>query len=157
VDFGTLEGYVYDENMNPIEGASVTASVSPEAVTDPNGFYTMQLVPGFYDVTASKWGYTSQTVYGVEVLANETTHQDFQLEFLGLWMPGPDLCFDFTRFDAEFFPETGLVYVLGGRSDADTYGDIYSLDPLTGDCVDTGADMPVPISNYTVNLLNDGA
>ena len=63
---------------------------------------------------------------------------------------------DFTRFDAEFFPGTDLVYVLGGRVGETTDGTIYQFDPVTGDCSATGAVMPVPISNYTANLVSDG-
>src|SRR5690606_9741572 len=37
-----------------------------------------------------------------------------------------------------------------------TIGDIYSYNPETGACADTGTNMPVPISNYTVNLVNNG-
>jgi hypothetical protein len=72
------------------------------------------------------------------------------------WRPGPSVCFDLTRFDAEFFPGTNRVYVLGGRTGADTDGNIYWFDPATGTCGDTGTDMPNPISNYTANLVNDG-
>jgi hypothetical protein len=61
------------------------------------------------------------------------------------------------RFDGEFYPATGKVYFLGGRSSATlTIGNIYSFNPTTGECVDTGAVMPTPISNYTVSLVNDG-
>ena len=93
VEFGTLEGHVYDEIRNPIEGASVIAQPATEAggvdaVTDPNGFYTMQLVPGIYDVTASKYGYTTETAYGVEVFANQTTVQDFTLTSVPVWQAG---------------------------------------------------------------------
>ncbi len=73
------------------------------------------------------------------------------------WTPGPGLCFDLTRFDAEFHPGDGMIYVLGGRSGTDTDGNIYRFDPRTGACADTGADMPTPISNYTIALLNDGS
>ncbi|MBN1136665.1 MAG: S8 family serine peptidase [Anaerolineae bacterium] len=74
----------------------------------------------------------------------------------GAWALGPTMCFDLTRIDAEFFPVTGKVYVLGGRSGANTVGNIYAFDPVAGTCVDTGAVMPTPISNYTINPVNDG-
>ena len=59
VETGTLEGHVYDQNNNPVEGANVTAQPAAlgngiNATTDPNGFYTMNLVVGTYDVTASQ-------------------------------------------------------------------------------------------------------
>jgi len=154
VEMGTLEGFVYDNNSFPIEGASVVASGS--TTTDPSGYFSMNLPEGTYSVTASKYGHSSQTVDGVVITANETTRQNFTLEYLGGWMDGTDPCFNWTRYDAEFYPGTGLIYVLGGRSESLTYGDIYSYDPETGACQDTGANMPVPISNYTVNLVNNG-
>ncbi len=155
VEMGTLEGHVYDSHGSPIEGATVTATGS--ATTDATGFYTMDLLPDSYSVTASKYAYYPETVDGVEIVANATTTQDFNLEFAGGWMDGPTPCFDWTRYDAEFYPATGLIYALGGRTDTSTVGDIYSYNPETGACADTGANMPVPISNYTVNLVNNGA
>jgi len=154
VDLGTLEGYVRDAYGTAIEGAVVTATGS--ATSDATGFYTMNLPPGSYSVTASKYAYYPETVDGVEIVANTTTTQDFTLDYVGGWMDGTAPCFDWTRYDAEFFPTTGLIYALGGRSDTLTVGDIYSYNPETGACADTGANMPVPISNYTVNLVNNG-
>jgi len=161
-EVGYLDGYVYNQDGDPIEGATVTAS--PEAtgnhingITDPDGYYTMTLLAGTYSVTATKLNYTSQTVTGVEVTNDQVTHQNFTLDFLGSWTPGPALCFDLTRLDAEYYDPTGLVYILGGRSDANnTTGNIYTINPVTGQCLDSGVDMPNPISNYTVNLVNDG-
>ena len=155
VETGTLEGYVYDTFGNPLQDATVSALSS--TTTDATGYYTLELPEGVYSVTASKYGYATEQVDGVEILAGETTTQDFSLEFLGAWSDGPAACFDWTRYDAEFFPATGLIYALGGRSDASTLGSIYSYNPATGACADTGVDMPTPISNYTVNLVNDGA
>ncbi len=154
VEMGTLQGVVYDENGSPIEGATVTASGS--TTTDADGFYTMNLPEGTYSVTASKYGYNPVTVDGVVIVANTTTYQYFILRYIGGWMDGPTPCFNWTRYDAEFYPDTGLIYALGGRNDAGTVGDIYAYNPETGACADTGADMPVPISNYTVNLVNNG-
>ncbi len=155
VDMGTLEGHVYDDQGIPIDGATVTATIS--TTTDANGYYSMDLPEDTYSVTASKYGYGSVTVPGVVILADTTTTQDFTLEYIGGWMDGPTPCFNWTRYDAEYYPNTGLIYALGGRSDATTYGDIYSYNPETGACADTGANMPVPISNYTVNLVNNGS
>jgi len=153
-DLGTLEGYVYDDHGSPIENAIVTATGS--TTTDATGFYTMNMLAGTYSVTASKYAYYPETVDNVEIVADTTTTLDFTLDFMGGWMDGTAPCFDWTRYDAEFFPATGLIYALGGRSDASTIGDIYSYDPESGACTDTGANMPVPISNYTVNLVNNG-
>jgi hypothetical protein len=157
---GWLEGFVKDNANNPIEGAAVTAQ--PGAITtasDATGFYSLELAVGTYDVTASKFNYLSQTVNDLVISASQTTTQDFELTFQGGWTSGPATtpCFDWYRYDGEFYPATELIYFLGGRADSTTtVGTIYSYDPVTGDCADTGADMPNPISNYTANLINDG-
>jgi uncharacterized repeat protein (TIGR01451 family) len=167
LDFGSIDGYVLDQNSDPIEGASVSAVPGIEgnqiqATTDPTGYYTMTLPVGTYDLTASKVNYTTQTVTGVLVEVGVTTPQDFQLTFLGGWtqIPLPAGCPEFTRLDAKYFEATGKAYILGGRGGADgsqTFGDIYSFDPATQTCADTGTNMPTPISNYTIVPLNDGS
>jgi len=162
VAMGWLDGYVRDTGSNPISGASVTAvpgldGSQVDAVTDPNGYYTMTLPVGTYDVTASASGYVPQTVQDIGIVTDTVSHQDFQLTYLGEWTPSTQPnCFDWTRLDAEYFPATGKVYILGGRSDTNTYGDIYAFDPVANTCVDTGANMPTPVSNYTVNLVHNG-
>jgi hypothetical protein len=160
---GMLDGYVLDQGNNPIEGATVNAQGGVEgaginATTDPNGYYSMKLVVGTYNVTASKINYNSQTVTDVAVLANQTTPQDFQLSFLGAWtqIAPPPGCPDWTRYDGEFYAPTGLVYLMGGRSGTTTVGTIYSYDPVANTCSSTGRTMPTPISNYTINLVNNG-
>jgi hypothetical protein len=85
-DAGTLEGTVTDAATgNPIAGATVIAQPAAEgsgiqATTDPNGFYSMLLLPGTYNVAASKADYYSQTVNGVVIVADQTTVQDFALQ-----------------------------------------------------------------------------
>ena len=154
---GTLAGHVYDDSSNPLAGATVTADPGGAATTtNIDGLYSMPLEAGTYNATAAMPGFQSQTL-PVTIVAGETTVQDFYLPAEGLWTLGPDVCFDLTRLDAEYYPATGLVYVLGGRTGTDTVGDIYAFDPAAQTCVDTGADMPTPISNYTANLVNDGS
>jgi len=77
-------------------------------------------------------------------------------DWAGTWQTGPPMTADMGRFDGAFDPTTGLVYFLGGRlEDGTTDGSIFSFNPATGLYADTGVDMPVPISNYTVNVLTD--
>jgi hypothetical protein len=77
----------------------------------------------------------------------------------GLWtqIPLPATCPDWTRFDGEFFPETGLVYLMGGRAGSDFIDTIYSFDPAAETCADTGQIMPIPVANYTIVLVNNGS
>jgi subtilisin family serine protease len=76
----------------------------------------------------------------------------------GTWQYGPDTDFEFTRFDGEYYPDNGLVYFMGGRlADSNTDGSVWSFDPVAGTYADMGVDLVTPISNYTMNLLQDGA
>jgi hypothetical protein len=70
----------------------------------------------------------------------------------------PPGCPDWTRYDGEYYAGTGKVYFLGGRLNTDTTdGTIYSYDPQTNTCANTGKSMLTPISNYTITILNNGA
>lgn len=83
-----------------------------------------------------------------------------QLEWDGTWQYGPSTSFTFTRFDGEYYPGDGLVYFMGGRlasGTPDTDGSVWSFDPGTSLYADTGTDIPAPISNYKMNLLQDGS
>jgi subtilisin family serine protease len=76
----------------------------------------------------------------------------------GTWQYGTAPAFQFTRFDGGYYPADGLVYVMGGRlPDNNTEGSIWSWDPATDTYTDMGVDMVMPISNYTMNLLQDGS
>jgi hypothetical protein len=68
------------------------------------------------------------------------------------WTPST---FAFTRFDGEFLG--GRIYFLGGRlADASTDGSIwYYTFGAPGSYTDTGVDLPVAISNYTIASLRD--
>lgn len=79
-------------------------------------------------------------------------------EWGGAWQNGPPTPFPqaFSRFDGAYYTMNGLIYFLGGRlADNNTDGSIWTFNPTTGIYADTGLDMPTPISNYTINVLND--
>ena len=78
-------------------------------------------------------------------------------EWGGTWQSGPTTGFNLTRLDGAYVASTGLVYFLGGRLDTNTLGNIWTFNPATGTYADTGVVMPTPISNYTVNVLNDAS
>jgi len=160
---GTLNGHVYDTDANPIVGASISVDPAifgsqPQTFTDPTGFYSLNLLAGTYNVSVSKTGYTSQTANNVVITENVITTQDFTLTSRGAWIEIglPPGCPDWTRFDGEYYGGTGKVYFMGGRSGTTTDGTIYSFDPVANSCTDTGRNMPNPISNYTINLVNNG-
>jgi PKD repeat protein len=162
VEFGYLEGYVFDALTNdPIEGASVNAvpGFGVMAVTDPTGYYTMTLVPGTYDVTASAAGYNPETVTGIQIYTDTVTHQDFYLGYIGEWLPGPSNApFEYNRFDGVFNPTDELIYFPGGRTGASTHDkSIWTYDPVNDVWADTGCDMIENATNITAVLLeNDG-
>jgi hypothetical protein len=75
---GTLEGDVVDTSKNPIPNATVTANAF-STTTDAAGHYHFILPVGTYDMTASKFGYTSDSANGVEVTDGGDTIQNFTL------------------------------------------------------------------------------
>ncbi|TML24059.1 MAG: hypothetical protein E6G32_04640 [Actinobacteria bacterium] len=77
---GTLQGTV-SGGGNLLEGATVHAAgpTNRTVTTDAAGHYSMVLPVGSYDVTASAFGYASQTVNNVPVNDGATTTQDFNL------------------------------------------------------------------------------
>jgi subtilisin family serine protease/N-acetylneuraminic acid mutarotase len=78
---GTLEGTVTDAaTSDPIGGATITivGDVERTRTTGPDGTYSATLPVGDYDVTASAFGYASQTVQ-VTIAEDETTTADFAL------------------------------------------------------------------------------
>jgi hypothetical protein len=93
--------------------------------------------------------------YGYGYLNVQRAVEQCQAEIEHWTEVGP-LCFGMFRFDGYYHPTTNKAYFLGGRTGgATTSGDIYSFDPATGACADTGDDMPVPISNYVVVPYRD--
>ena len=59
--------------------------------TDSSGLYTFTFLVGNYDVTASKRGYSTETIMGVSVTEGATTTQDFALTPQAVIETGPRL------------------------------------------------------------------
>ncbi len=79
---GDIAGIVTDEATHaPIAGAQVTAG-GQLTVTDASGRYDLFIPTGSYAVTASNYGYRSQTVRGVSVTQDHATTADFALAAL---------------------------------------------------------------------------
>jgi subtilisin family serine protease len=80
VPTGFVAGTVTDLNDGlPLAGATITADPGGRsATTDENGLYTLRLVPGSYEVTATAPDYESEAAQ-IEIRRNRTTNQDFAL------------------------------------------------------------------------------
>jgi len=79
--YGSIGGFVRDSGGQPISQASVITNVGGySTLSNPDGSYTLsEVLPGVYNVTASKVGYQSQTIMGIEVFADQTATVDFNL------------------------------------------------------------------------------
>ncbi len=76
---GTVEGTVTDdESGDPIAGALIQVGAF-STITDEDGNYSLVVGAGTYDITASRFGYVSETVTGVAVADGATVTQDFDL------------------------------------------------------------------------------
>ena len=74
----------------------------------------------------------------------------------GPWVYSVDLPAVAVRSDTEFY--NGKMYMLGYRTDGagTTDGSVWVYDAALNTWSDTGVDMPVPVSNYTIAKLTDG-
>lgn len=79
---GTIAGYVTDATTRgPVGYVTIfIEELRYTTLTDENGFYTLDVPPGDYLVTASKDGYISQSAE-VTVFVDEITTQNFMLQF----------------------------------------------------------------------------
>jgi carboxypeptidase T len=74
-----IEGYVRDAgNSSPLD-ATVTAGEFQTQTNPATGFYTMMVISGTYDVTASATGYASATASDVQAQDYQTVQQDLYL------------------------------------------------------------------------------
>ena len=81
---GQLNGTVTDATSgDPIEDVDIHAvhdeGYTWDIQTDASGVYSMTVAAGTFTVTASTYGYLTQTVYPVEVVTDTITTQDFEL------------------------------------------------------------------------------
>ena len=80
---GDIDGYVYDENDNPIAGATMTvngAGGGREVATDEYGYYLIRdLAAGTYDITFVADGYQDYTEEGVQVTVGQLVSVDINM------------------------------------------------------------------------------
>jgi hypothetical protein len=77
-------------------------------------------------------------------------------EWGGHWFDGAVSDFSFTRFDGGYFLPNNKVYFMGGRlADGTTNGRVWAMNLPAFTYTDKGIDLVTPVSNYTMNLLED--
>lgn len=79
-ELGAVQGHVYTDDLQPIEGASVgLAGLDVEDTTDAAGFFVLpNVVPGKHVLAVGRLGYES-VARNVEVVAGELTETDVTL------------------------------------------------------------------------------
>jgi len=115
--FGEVEGYVYDGNAQPIDGAAVFTSDSLfSTITDATGYYIISSMPaGFYILVSSKIGY-NQEIDTVQVISGNTTQHDFTLT-------QPSFVYNPVLFDENLNPDQLLTTYLSITNNGDGDGD----------------------------------
>jgi hypothetical protein len=85
---GTLEGMVTTDGTTPVEGAKIFADngagYTKFIYSGTDGTYSSGLPEGTYTLTASKYGYQSDTVTDIVITEGLTTTQDFVIPELGM-------------------------------------------------------------------------
>lgn len=76
---GTLSGTVTNSASVPIAGVVIEITGGYTTVTDAVGHYSISLVSGTYNVTASKYGFLPDTANGVIITPPDTTARNFTL------------------------------------------------------------------------------
>jgi len=140
---GMLTGTVTDASTgNPIEGAAIHA-VGPTdrtTFTGADGTYSITLPVGTYDVTASHFGYLSETATGVVVTEGATTTQNFALT------PAPSHSVSGHVRDGDGNPLAGATVTIEGTP----------IPPATTDASGAYSFASVPEGEYDVTASAGG-
>jgi len=84
---GHMNGKVTIDGSTPVEGATVRAESGPgyfrSTLTAADGTYSLDLDAGNYIVTATKYGYISDSITGISIIEGETITRDFEIVPLG--------------------------------------------------------------------------
>ena len=75
-EIGTIAGLVRNLQNQPVAGATITCGTSTASTTS-SGAYSMSVLSGIYNVTASHPNYQSVTHPGIFVISNQTTTVNF--------------------------------------------------------------------------------
>ena len=150
-DWGRIEGVVSslgycDQNPAFAEGAIVEIVGGPTLTTDANGHYSTWLANGTYTVNVTAEGHVAASAT-VEVVAQETTFQDF-----GLRLIAPCVAVTPTTLDATLAPDTQITQTLSlvnaGAGDAN-----FKITEMLGS-LGLGN---VPAANISLNIAPVGS
>ncbi len=174
---GWLDGHVTDYvTGDPMGGVSVTAALLPDgagiqAITDPNGYYTMTLPAGMYEITAQMAGFDT-LILPASITAGQVTTLDFvlhpsclplsDLDFV--WQPiqpvvGEEVIFDATVLGAppvDFAWSFGDTYTATGPTVTHTYTlpGIYTVDlTATNACSSVDLSKDVTVQSMTWDIF----
>jgi hypothetical protein len=126
--FGTLAGTVTEATTRgPITGALVTAG-NYQATTDASGSYLIEnMMSDTYDVTCEAEGYFPVTVEDVQILADQTTTQDFALGFATITVTPTNLIENLSP--GETTNKTLTISNIGGTEPLIWSGSIENMEP----------------------------
>jgi len=140
---GTLAGTVTDASTgSPVEGAAVhvVGPTDRTTFTGADGTYSITLPVGTYDVTASHFGYLSETATGVVVTEGATTTQNFALT------PAPSHSVSGHVRDGDGNPLAGATVTIEGTP----------IPPATTDASGAYSFASVPEGEYDVTASAGG-
>ncbi|MCF7911585.1 MAG: choice-of-anchor D domain-containing protein [Candidatus Cloacimonetes bacterium] len=89
---GTILGYVYGTDMQPLEGVTIDIG-GIITITDMLGYFMLQLPPGYYPLTATLEGYLSVSM-NVNVIEGETTEIEIIMPSEGEILPPQNVMAD---------------------------------------------------------------
>ena len=147
---GVLVGRAHGDGQ-PISGAviRVTSTVSGttvSATTDSEGRYQLFLRAGYYDLTASAFGYTTGYAHALPVIAGATQVQDFNLTPL----PTGHLRGSVTTLAGD--PLAAQVSVIGTPATTVTQNGTYRLDLPTGSYTVEARTLGYRVATATVDV-----
>lgn len=152
-------GYIKNsETQNPLKSATVAISngtFTEYLFTDDNGMYyfTRGMVPGSYNVTASKSGYTTSVPYSVTTQNGSTTRQDIFLDPVsgsGVYYASHDVTFTVLEYWYSSAGLPGVSYaVYDDENESVKNGTTGSKGTFTVKDMDAG-------KNYTFILTHNG-
>ncbi len=116
---GRIVGKIIDAETNKsLEGVNVTVIDSPLGISSNSvGEYEiLHVPPGTYSLKASRIGYESIIVNGVNVSADKTTSRDFQLKETAIRLPPTVVTANRPTFGLDSWISIRSMYIIENKS-----------------------------------------